>query len=402
MIEIKGTYNTALCFTPALEPAAAGQIRAVCDQEAFRDSRIRIMPDVHAGKGCTIGTTMTITDKVVPGMVGVDIGCGMETVRLAETEIDFDALDALIRREIPSGRNIRPEPHALNGEIDLEGLRCAQHVNLVRARRSIGTLGGGNHFIEVDRGEDGALYLVVHSGSRHLGKQVCEYYQEEGFNALCGSARFQIDRLIKEMKAQGNSKEIHRTIKELRKRRAEMTPVPRDLAYVEGPLFEDYIHDMRITQRFAVLNRKAMTDVILRGLGLTKAEEFTTIHNYIDTDAMILRKGSVSAKAGEKLLIPINMRDGSLICVGRGNEDWNCSAPHGAGRLMSRKAAFESLSLEEYREQMRDIYSTCVSSATLDESPMAYKPMDEIMAEITPTAEIVQRIRPVYNFKAAE
>ena len=335
-------------------------------------------------------------------MVGVDIGCGMETVQINEREIDFDKLDALIRSEIPCGYEIRRFAHVLNDEVDLDQLSCAPHVNLERARRSIGTLGGGNHFIEIDRGENGELYLVVHSGSRHLGKQVCEYYQEEGFRALCGSARFQIDQLIKEMKAQGNSKEIHKTLKELRKKRAEATPVARDLAYVEGNLFEDYIHDMRIVQRFAVLNRKAMTDVIISGMGLSRAEEFTTTHNYIDMDTMILRKGSVSAKAGEKLLIPINMRDGSLICVGKGNEDWNFSAPHGAGRLMSRRAAFDSLSMEEYKEEMAGIYSTCVRKDTLDESPMAYKPIDEIVSQIGPTAEIIERIRPVYNFKAAE
>ena len=402
MIEITGVYNTAKCFTSALEPVAAGQIKAVCDQEAFRNSRIRIMPDVHAGKGCTIGTTMTITDKVVPGMVGVDIGCGMETVRIEEREIDFDKLDALIRSEIPCGYEIRRCAHSLNEEVDLDELRCASHVNLERARRSIGTLGGGNHFIELDRGENGELYLVIHSGSRHLGKQVCEYYQEEGFRALCGSARFQIDQLIKEMKAQGNSKEINKTLKDLRKKRAEATPVARDLAYVEGNLFEDYIHDMRIVQRFAVLNRKAMTDVIISGMCLSRAEEFTTIHNYIDIETMILRKGSVSAKAGEKLLIPINMRDGSLICIGKGNEDWNFSAPHGAGRLMSRRAAYDSLSMEEYKKEMAGIYSTCVVKDTLDESPMAYKSMEEIVSQIGPTAEIIERIRPVYNFKAAE
>jgi RNA-splicing ligase RtcB len=402
MVLIEGKYNTAICYTPEMEPVSAGQVKAVCDQEAFAASKIRIMPDVHAGMGCTIGTTMTIIDKVVPGMVGVDIGCGMETVKLAEREIDFDKLDALIRREIPCGREIRDTHHPLNDEIELEQLRCAPYVGLPRARRSIGTLGGGNHFIEVDRGEDGSLYLVVHSGSRHLGKQVCEYYQEEGFRALCGSARYQIDQMIKDMKAQGNSKEIHKTLKKLRQQRAEATPVPKTLAYVEGRLFEDYIHDMHITQRYAVLNRKAMTDVILRGMGLTAVEEFTTIHNYIDTDPMILRKGSVSAKAGEKLLIPINMRDGSLICIGKGNEDWNCSAPHGAGRLMSRKDAFAKLSMEEYKTEMEGIYSTCVAEDTLDESPMAYKTMDEIVSQIGPTAEIVERILPIYNFKAAE
>ena len=402
MVEIRGKFNTALCYTPALEPTAEGQIRALCDQEAFAGSKIRVMPDVHAGKGCTIGTTMTIADKVVPGMVGVDIGCGMETVRLAEKEIDFSALDALIRKEIPCGQNIRKEEHPLNDEIDLYQLRCAPYVSIERAKRSIGTLGGGNHFIEVDRGENGDLYLVIHSGSRHLGRQVCEYYQEAGFQALCGSERGEIDELIREMKRKGETKEIHKALKQLRKQRAQATPVPKDLAYVEGKLFEDYIHDMRLTQRFAMLNRKAMTDVILRGMGLTKVEEFTTVHNYIDTEKMILRKGSVSAEAGEKLLIPINMRDGSLICIGKGNEEWNCSAPHGAGRIMSRKQAFENLSMDEYAAEMEGVWSSCVVRDTLDESPMAYKPIDEIVSEIGPTADIIERIRPVYNFKAAE
>ena len=400
MIEIQGLHNTELCYTPALDPKAAEQIRAVCAQEAFAGCKIRIMPDVHAGKGCTIGTTMTIQDKIVPGMVGVDIGCGMETVRLAEREIDFAALDALIRKEIPCGQNIRKDEHPLNDEINLHQLRCSPYVSIERAKRSIGTLGGGNHFIEVDRGENGELYLVVHSGSRHLGTQVCKYYQDQGRFAMWGGARHQIDELIAEYRAVGRFREIQRAINELRKEHP--ISIPKDLAYVEGKLFEDYIHDMRLTQRFAVLNRKAMTDVILRGMGLTKVEEFTTIHNYIDTEKMILRKGSVSAQAGEKLLIPINMRDGSLICIGRGNEEWNCSAPHGAGRIMSRKQAFAQLSMEEYASEMEGIWSSCVVKDTLDESPMAYKPMDEIVSEIGPTAEIIERIRPVYNFKAAE
>ena len=400
MIEIQGLHNTALCYTPALEATAAEQIRSVCDQEAFAGCKIRIMPDVHAGKGCTIGTTMTIRDKIVPGMVGVDIGCGMETVRLAEKEIDFAALDALIRKEIPCGENIRREEHPLNNEINLYQLRCAPYVSIERAKRSIGTLGGGNHFIEIDRGENGDLYLVIHSGSRHLGTQVCQYYQDQGRLAMWGGARHQIDELIAEYRAAGRWQEIQSAIDELR--REHPISIPKDLAYVEGKLFDDYIHDMRITQHFAVLNRKAMTDVILRGMGLTKVEEFTTIHNYIDTVKMILRKGSVSAEAGEKLLIPINMRDGSLICIGRGNEEWNCSAPHGAGRIMSRKQALAQLSMEEYAAEMEGIWSSCVVKNTLDESPMAYKPLDEIVSEIGPTAEIVERIRPVYNFKAAE
>ena len=298
------------------------------------------------------------------------------------------------------GENIRREEHPLNAEIDLQQLRCAAHVSIERARRSIGTLGGGNHFIEVDRGENGDLYLVVHSGSRHLGTQVCTYYQNEGRFAMWGGARHQVAELIAEYRAAGRWQEIQSAINELRKEHT--ISIPRELAYVEGKLFEDYIHDMRITQHFAVLNRKAMTDVILRGMGLTKVEEFTTIHNYIDTEKMILRKGSVSAEAGEKLLIPINMRDGSLICIGRGNEEWNCSAPHGAGRIMSRKQALAQLSMEEYAAEMEGIWSSCVVKNTLDESPMAYKPLDEIVSEIGPTAEIVERIRPVYNFKAAE
>lgn len=400
MMEIQGLYNTARCFCTTLEETAARQIRAVCDQEAFRGSRIRIMPDVHAGMGCTIGTTMTITDKAVPGMVGVDIGCGMETVRIAEKKIDFHKLDALIRSEIPCGCDIRKEEHPLNAEIDLDELRCAGNVSLPRARRSIGTLGGGNHFIEVDRDENGDNYLVVHSGSRHLGRQACEFYQEQGLHALWGGAAYQIRELIDKLKAEGRFREIQPAIDELS--REHEIKIPRELAYVEGKLFEDYIHDMKLIQRFAVLNRKAMVEVILAGMGFTKVEEFTTIHNYIDTDSMILRKGSVSAKLGEKLLIPMNMRDGSLICVGKGNADWNCSAPHGAGRLMSRKQAFATLSMEEYKAQMEGIYTTCVVRDTLDESPMAYKPMDEIIANIAPTAEIVNVIKPVYNFKAAE
>ena len=400
MVTIQGLYNTAVCYTPELEELAANQIKAVCDQAEFAGCKIRIMPDVHAGKGCTIGTTMTIQDKIVPGMVGVDIGCGMETVELAEHEIDFDKLDELIRKEIPYGREVRDTLHALNAEIDLTQMRCADQVNLNRAMRSIGTLGGGNHFIEVDRSEDGRLFLIVHSGSRHLGTEVAEYYQNEGRRALWGGANYQIQEVIAQLKAEGRFKEIQKTISALRTEH-ELS-IPKDLAYVEGKLFEDYIHDMKITQQFAMLNRKAMVDVIMTGMGFTAVEAFTTIHNYIDTDAMILRKGSVSARAGEKLLIPINMRDGSLICVGKGNQAWNCSAPHGAGRLMSRRAAFNALSMEEFKREMEGIYTTCVLPDTLDESPMAYKSMDEIIDQIGPTAEIVERIRPVYNFKAAD
>lgn len=400
MIEVVGAYNTAVCYTGQLESAAADQIKAVCDQQEFSDCKIRIMPDVHAGMGCTIGTTMTITDKIVPGMVGVDIGCGMETVRIAEKEIELAKLDALIRDEIPCGREVRKAPHGLNAQIDLTRLRCSPYVNLSRARRSIGTLGGGNHFIEVDRGENGDLFVVVHSGSRHIGNEVAKYYQEEGRKAFWSGARYQVDAAVAELKAQGRFREIQSTINRLRKEH-EIT-LPKDLAYVEGRLFDDYIHDMKIIQHFATLNRQAMVEVILSGMALTPVEQFTTIHNYIDTDNRILRKGAVAAYPGQKLLIPINMRDGSLICIGKGNPDWNCSAPHGAGRLMSRKDAFKRLSMVEYRKQMEGIYTTCVDPTTLDEAPMAYKSMDEIISNIGPTVDIVQRIVPIYNFKAAE
>jgi RNA-splicing ligase RtcB len=358
------------------------------------------MPDVHAGMGCTIGTTMAITDKIVPGMVGVDIGCGMETVRISQTEIDFGKLDALIRERIPCGREVRNAPHALNDQIDLTQLRCSPYMNLSRAQHSIGTLGGGNHFIEVDRGEKDDLFIVVHSGSRHIGNEVAKYYQDEGRKAFWGGARHQVDALVAELKAQGRFQEIQPAINRLRKEHE--IAVPKDLAYVEGRLFDDYIHDMKIIQRFATLNRMAMMDVILTGMNLTAVEQFTTIHNYIDTDNMILRKGAVAAYAGQKLLIPINMRDGSLICIGKGNPDWNCSAPHGAGRLMSRREAFKRLSLEEYRKEMAGIYTTCVDRTTLDEAPMAYKGIDEIISNIGPTVEIMERIISVYNFKAAE
>ena len=400
MIEIKGKYNEAKIFTDVVDSASIAQVQELCNQEFTAGSRIRLMPDIHAGAGCTIGTTMTITDKVVPNLVGVDIGCGMETIRIREGRLELQKLDKLIYEKIPSGFSIRDKAHRYLNEIDLSELCCARHVDLLRAEKSIGTLGGGNHFIEVDKDDEGNLYIVVHSGSRHLGTEVAEYYQNEGRRALWGGAQYQVQATIDHLKDEGRFQEIQKTIKALKKEH-ELN-IPKDLAYVEGKLFEDYIHDMKLTQQFAMLNRKAMVDVIMTGMGFSAVEAFTTIHNYIDTDAMILRKGSVSAKAGEKLLIPINMRDGSLICIGKGNEDWNCSAPHGAGRLMSRKAAFNALSMEEFQKEMEGIYTTCVVPDTLDESPMAYKSMEEIVAQIGPTAEIIERIRPVYNFKAAD
>ena len=399
-MQVKGKHNTAICYTNELEAASLEQIQDLCDRKEFADSKIRIMPDVHAGIGCTIGTTMTISDKIVPGMVGVDIGCGMETVKLVEKEIDCAALDALIRKKIPSGYEVRKTHHPFNDEIDLERLKIADKVKLDRARKSIGTLGGGNHFIEVGRSESGELYLIVHSGSRHLGTEVANYYQDEAYKSLCGNSHKQISDAIARLKAEGRDSEIEKTVKEMQK--LTNHGYPKDFSYVTDELFNDYIHDMKLTQQYATLNRKAMTEVILHGMGFTAAERFTTIHNYIDMDTMILRKGAVSAKKGERLLIPINMRDGSLICVGRGNDDWNQSAPHGAGRLMSRKQALRSLSLDEFQSEMKNVFTTSATAKTLDEAPMAYKSMDEILSHIGPTVDVVERLRPIYNFKASD
>lgn len=402
MKTVKGRYNEAKVFTEVVEETALEQIKMLCDQEFSSGSRIRIMPDVHAGAGCTIGTTMTIRDKAVPNLVGVDIGCGMETIRIGNSHIELEKLDKLIYEKIPSGFNIRKEPHPYNEQIDLNELRCKMDgkINLDRAVRSLGTLGGGNHFIEVDRDTEGKLYLVVHSGSRHLGLEVAHFYQNEAYKALNGNSPADVDSLIKEYKAAGREKEIQKALKELKAQ--VTTTVPKALAYCEGKLLEDYIHDMTLVQRFAMLNRKAMMDEMIRGMNLKVEEQFTTIHNYIDTENMILRKGAVSAKAGEKLLIPINMRDGSLICVGKGNEDWNCSAPHGAGRLMSRTQAKKSYTVTEFKKEMEGIYTTSVNAETLDECPMAYKGMQDIVDNIGDTAGILSVIKPVYNFKAGE
>ena len=396
---IQGKYNEAKIYTDVVDDVAIAQIQAMCDSPVFKQSNIRIMPDVHAGASCTIGTTMTITDKIVPNMVGVDIGCGMELVRIAEKEIDLDALDKLIYEKIPSGFNYRDKRHEYADRIDLSELRLAKQVNTNLAYVSLGTLGGGNHFIEADKDDDGNIYIVVHSGSRHLGKEIAELYQNEGYRRICGNSKAQLQEIIRRLKEEGRAHDIEKEILSAKNNRSE---IPKDTAYVEGELFDDYIHDMKITQRFAVLNRQAMTDEIVRGLRLTVTDQFTTIHNYIDTDNMILRKGAVSARKGEKLLIPINMRDGSLICVGKGNDDWNQSAPHGAGRILSRGQARAKLTMEEFRKEMSGIYSTSVNPNTIDESPMAYKTIDDIADNIKPTVEIIKRIKPIYNFKASE
>lgn len=393
MIEIKGEYNAAKVFTHKLEEKAADQILELCNQEFVKESMIRIMPDTHAGAGCTIGTTMTIRDKIVPNLVGVDIGCGMFVSILGKTEIDFKRLDEVIRSSIPSGFDVRVKPHEYNAFVDIQGLRCKEQVDLKRAALSIGTLGGGNHFIEMNADAAGNLYLVVHSGSRHMGKQIAEYYQNRAVREVVKRSNTEI---IAELKLQGREQDIQKQIEK------ERVKISDSLAYVQGQAFDDYIHDMRIAQTFAEFNRKAIAEVIVRKMGFEVKDSFTTIHNYIDMDEMILRKGAISAKAGERVIIPVNMRDGSIIATGKGNADWNQSAPHGAGRLMSRKQARLKLSLEEFKKSMDGIYTTSVSADTLDEAPSAYKPMEEIIANIQDTVEISRIIKPVYNFKASE
>ncbi|MBP3322010.1 MAG: RtcB family protein [Clostridia bacterium] len=402
MIEIIGTYNSAKCFTDRLEQGAYDQIKAVCDQQAFADSTIRIMPDVHAGIGCTIGTTMTIEDKVVPNMVGVDIGCGMYTVLFEGAELCLERFDDAAHR-IPCGRAVH------EGRIerfDLTALRCYRSLkDSKRLERSLGTLGGGNHFIEIDRDWQGNCYLVIHSGSRNLGTQVAEYYQEIAFDLAKGKEDYYKKReeIIRTYKEEGKKNEIQGALKALDRAWKNAEPVmPKELCYLYGSFMEDYLHDIRICQQFARRNREKMAELLLEWTGLRAFDSFHTVHNYIDTERMILRKGAVSADAGKRLLIPISMRDGSLICEGLGNPDWNYSAPHGAGRLMSRQQAFEQLTVAEYTAQMAGVYSTCVNGKTLDESPMAYKSMEEIVAQIGPTARIVAHIKPIYNFKASE
>lgn len=402
MLEIKGKFNSAKVFADIIDEVSIEQIKNLCNQPFADGAKIRLMPDVHAGAGCTIGTTMTITDKIIPNLVGVDIGCGMETVKLCEKDISLPLLDKVIHERIPAGFNIREEPNGLYYTMDdeLKTLKCADKVNYIRASRSLGTLGGGNHFIEADKDEDGNIYIVIHSGSRHLGVEVASYYQSEGYRRLNGASKKDIFDLIATLKEQGRQREIESSIIALKKR--SVTNIPKDLAYVADDLFEDYIHDMKIIQKFAMLNRKAMMSEIVDGMGFHISEGFTTIHNYVDTDNMILRKGAVSAQRGEKLLIPINMRDGSLICIGKGNEDWNCSAPHGAGRLMSRNEARRSFTVDEFEKNMEGIYSTSINENTIDECPMVYKSMEDIVNNISDTVDIVSVIKPIYNFKASE
>ena len=400
MLEIKGKVNTAICYANVIEEEAIEQIRRMCDYEFTAESRIRIMPDVHAGAGCTIGTTMTVVDKAVPNIVGVDIGCGMYTVNLGKSTLDFEKLDEAAHY-IPSGMNVW---EGRQERFDLQELRCYRSLrDTKRLERSLGTLGGGNHFIEVDEAADGTKYLVIHSGSRNLGKQVAELYQRLAIDLNKGKETYfqQRDEIIRTLKEQGRRKEIQAALEQIYWDKKEST-MPEDLCFLYGEYLADYLHDVEICQRFARRNREKMAEILLERTGITGGEAFHTIHNYIDTEEMILRKGAIAAHAGEKVLIPINMRDGSVLAVGKGNEEWNYSAPHGAGRIMSRRTAKEQLSLEEYRETMKGVYTTSVNESTLDEAPMAYKSLEDIINVIRDSVDIIDVMKPIYNFKASD
>ncbi len=402
MFEIKGKINTAVCYAKVVEDGAIEQIQRMCDYLLTEGSHIAIMPDVHAGKGCTIGTTMTIVDKACPNIVGVDIGCGMYTVKLDASELNFEEIDAACHY-IPSGLNVW---EGRREKFDLTELRCYRSLHdTKRLARSLGTLGGGNHFIEIDKASDGTFYLVIHSGSRNLGKQVAEIYQQLAIDLHSGKEEYfrKRDEIIASYKAEGRRKEISTALKELKNSyEVQALLVPQDLCWLYGSFLDDYLHDVEICQRFAKRSREIMAEVILERTGMHAVEAFHTIHNYIDTDEMILRKGAIAAHDGEKILIPINMRDGSVIAIGKGNPEWNYSAPHGAGRLMSRSKAKEELSMDDYKSAMEGIYTTSVNEKTLDEAPMAYKSLNDIIDVIRDSVDVIDIMKPVYNFKASD
>ncbi len=402
MMEIIGKINTAICYANIVDDKAVKQIRRMCDYEFTADSKIRIMPDVHAGKGCTIGTTMTVKDKAVPNIVGVDIGCGMYTTNLGKIDVDFERIDEAAHY-IKSGMNVWDFEME---SYDLTELRCYESLkNITWLKNSLGTLGGGNHFIEIDASSDGTKYLIIHSGSRNLGKQVAEIYQNIAIEQHKGTDNYKNDRIeiISSLKELGEFDKIQPALDALRKKRNQTKPdMPDDLCFLSGQPFDDYLHDVEVCQRFAKRNRELMTEIILERTGLSSGEAFHTIHNYIDTKEMILRKGAIAAHEGEKVLIPINMRDGSILAVGKGNLEWNCSAPHGAGRVMSRMQAIKNLSLTEYKRSMEGIYTTSVNEGTLDEAPMAYKSLKDIIDVVTDSVDVIEVLKPVYNFKAPE
>lgn len=412
MIEIQGKYNTAKIFTDNMDDATRSQVKNLLDQPSVQNSVIRIMPDCHAGAGCVIGTTMTISDKVIPNLVGVDIGCGMLAFKLKEKKIDLSKFDSVVHKEIPAGFNIRETPLYQFKDVNVQNLRCYQKQNCKVTEDnfncSLGTLGGGNHFIELDRDEEDNIWIVVHTGSRHTGLCVAEYYQRLAYeeNNNLGKKQKQLlaekrKQIVEKLTQEGRQKEISKELEKLKSEFPKETiTTAYEVAYCEGDLMKDYLHDMVIMQSYAHINRIAIANILTRKNHFNVVDGFETVHNYINTADMILRKGSVSARKDEILLIPINMRDGSLICKGKGNSDWNYSAPHGAGRIMSRTEAVNSISMKDYKESMKGIFSTCINKDTIDESAFAYKPIDEIIKNIEPTVEIVSRIKPIYNFKA--
>ena len=392
-------------FTKNIEEEAIKQINELLEQEAFKDSKVRIMPDVHAGKGCVIGFTGDLGNKVIPNIVGVDIGCGMLCVGLGQVDIDLKELDKVIHNYIPSGMNVNEEIYEY---FDISRLLCHKELKNKDEwlEKSLCSLGGGNHFIEIDIDEDNNKYLVIHTGSRNLGKQVAELYQEKAIKYCSYEKEMKEERekMIKEYKDQGKEKEIQQSLIEVNKKYEGKTKLPKDLCYLEGKLREDYLHDMKICQEFASKNRELIATKIINKLGLYLFIEnnFETIHNYIDFEDNIIRKGSIKADKGKQVIIPMNMRDGCIIGIGKGNDDWNCSAPHGAGRIMSRMKAKMELSLTDFEESMKDVYTTSVCDETLDESPMVYKPMQEIIDNIKDTVDVIKIIKPIYNFKAKD
>jgi len=400
MLEVKGKYNTATIYTDNIEEAAYSQVLNLMNQKFAEGSKFAIMPDCHAGAGCVIGLTMKVVDKVVPNLVGVDIGCGMLVVKVDRTfKFDLEKVDRIWHEDIPSGMNWRTKKHEFADRAKIEDILAPVYVE--KLKFSVGTLGGGNHFGEIDVDDDGAHYIVIHSGSRHLGIEVCRHYQNLAIKYHKDKKKSDLS-VIEQLKKEGRQSEIAAVLKASRNAQPS---IPDDLAYIEGQQLEDYLHDMKIAQEYAIWNREAMLDVLLHGLGIGRdkiLEKFCTIHNYIDIDNRILRKGAISLQKDETAIIPMNMRDGSIIVRGKGNPEWNFSGPHGAGRLMSRSKAKESLSVDDFRQSMDGIFTTCVGKSTIDESPMAYKPMDEIIRNIHDTAEVVKIIKPVYNFKAAE
>ena len=405
MKEISGQYTTAKVFTDNIEETAMKQIKELCNQDFIKDCKIRIMPDCHSGAGCVIGFTANLGDKVIPNIVGVDIGCGMLVVSLGKIKLDLKEVDNIIHNYVPAGREVHQS--RIIKFFSLQNLYCYRELkDTKRIERSIGTLGGGNHFIEIDKDNNDNLYLVIHSGSRNLGKQVADYYQNIAIDLCSGKGDYYLkrDNIIKTYKEQGKKRLIQQALKILKSKYMDLQPkYNKDLCFLTGEFKQKYLHDMNICQKYASLNRLTIANIILKQIfnkNVSMYHAFETIHNYINFKDNIIRKGSISAYKGEKVIIPMNMRDGSIIAIGKGNADWNYSAPHGAGRLMSRHKAKDAVSMEEFKDSMKDIYTTSINEDTIDESPMAYKPMNEIIGNIKDTVDIIKIIKPIYNFKA--